>query len=548
MEFLWVEGKTIYAGNSPVLLRGFGLGGWFLPEGYMWKLYKKCDRPRRMEAMIAGLCGEAYAKQFWHRYFDSYITEDDIKLIASEGFNSIRLPLNARHLLGKRNDRLILLPEMLHRLDRCIEWCGKYHIYVILDMHAAPGGQTGQNIDDSEADLPYLFMDAKYIEELSFLWKSLAERYRKEPVIAGYDLLNEPVPKFFSEYNSGVLPLYRRLIREIREIDDKHMLILEGVHWATDFSIFDPFTREEAADNIVLQFHKYWSNPDAESLTEYIEASERLQVPLFMGEGGENNNEWYTTIFPLYEQLNISWSFWVYKKMDCANSPLTFDVPDGWEELLEWIDKKGGLDTKRAVQIFDNFITCIQNSRVNQEVFNALGRKSPVKIPCEAYNACRILSKRVRGARLREQEPVSIVFASGKAGDVDYKRYGGEEQPEDENLLIILSAGDRAGYLFYSEKEAISIKIAMSGGGTLSVATATDCSGIYSCGHSGDNTLDDTLLIDTEPDKIWIDKKSVIVKGFSEYTVALSSTPGQKQYLWLVCDSGYVKADNITIA
>ncbi|MDF2485872.1 MAG: glycoside hydrolase, partial [Herbinix sp.] len=360
MDFIKAVGRELYVGNSPILLRGFGLGGWFLPEGYMWKLYTKCDRPRRMERMIESLCSNEYAEAFWDQYMDHYITEGDIELIAKEGFNSVRLPLNARHLYQKSEQQTQLISKTFERIDRLIEWCRKYQIYVILDMHGAPGGQTGQNIDDSEADQPSLFIEKHYEEELIVLWKEIAKRYQKEAVVAGYDLMNEPLPNFFSQYNEAVLPLYRRLIREIREIDQNHMIILEGVHWATDFTIFDPFTEQEAADNIMLQFHKYWNNPDAESLQGFIKYAEELKVPLFMGEGGENNCDWYTTVFPLYERLGISWSFWSYKKMGCTNSPITFDVPRNWEKLINWIDGKYNLSSEEAMSIFDGFLQSIQ--------------------------------------------------------------------------------------------------------------------------------------------------------------------------------------------
>lgn len=61
-------------------------------------------------------------------------------------------------------------------------------------MHGAPGGQTGQNIDDSPNDLPEAFMEEKYQDKLEGLWVKLATKYKDEPVVAAYDLLNEPLP------------------------------------------------------------------------------------------------------------------------------------------------------------------------------------------------------------------------------------------------------------------------------------------------------------------------------------------------------------------
>ena len=98
MEFLHTNNGVLYCGKNPIILRGMGLGGWLLPEGYMWKFYTKCDRPRRMEKLLRELCGERYAEAFWERYYDRYITERDIAWIAGQGLNSVRLAMNARHL------------------------------------------------------------------------------------------------------------------------------------------------------------------------------------------------------------------------------------------------------------------------------------------------------------------------------------------------------------------------------------------------------------------------------------------------------------------
>lgn len=210
MERLYVEKGRLTAGGVPVLLRGFGLGGWLLPEGYMWRFYTKCDRPRRIEALIEKLCGAEYAASFWERYYGSYITEADIRLAAQNGFNSVRLPFNARHLRE---------PGYLRCIDDCVRWCGKHGVYAILDMHAAPGGQTGQNIDDSERDLPELFMRPEHRDELCALWALLAARYRGEAAVAGFDLLNEPLIRKDAEHNGRLVPLYLRITEAVRRAD-----------------------------------------------------------------------------------------------------------------------------------------------------------------------------------------------------------------------------------------------------------------------------------------------------------------------------------------
>lgn len=439
MDFVRAVNREIMVGDKPLLLRGFGLGGWLLPEGYMWKFYTLCDRPRRMEALIEDLCGPAYGEAFWRRYEDAYITREDIAWIAGEGFNSVRLPLNARHLKKE---------ETWRRIDDCIAWCKEHGLYVILDMHGAPGGQTGQNIDDSENDQPELFQNRDYQRELIGLWRRIALRYREETAVAGYDLLNEPLPEFFSQYNGRVLPLYRELAKAIRQVDPHHMLILEGVHWATDFSIFDPLEESPLDGNCMLQFHRYWSAPDQPGIQPFLDYRERLNMPLFMGEGGENNLDWYKAAFALYERQKISWSFWTYKKMDCRNSPVTFPMPGEWPRLLAYL--KGGPRPApaEARRILDGFLEAVAQGKRNPDVIRALKREAPITFPAEHFDRGYSALKRIPGADYRRGEPLSILFHSGKTGMPDYRRMGGEPQPEAERLYMLLRQGERAVYRY----------------------------------------------------------------------------------------------------
>ncbi|HWQ97692.1 MAG TPA: cellulase family glycosylhydrolase [Clostridia bacterium] len=448
-DFLQCRSKRMYLGDTPVLLRGFGLGGWLLPEGYMWQMEGEYDRPRRMERLIETLCGAEYAVSFWERYEGSYITRADIEWIASCGFNSVRLPINARRMFRFDGQNAAFVEKTVKHIDNLIDWCREFDLYVILDMHGAPGGQTGQNIDDSEHDQPELFTNPLYQDQLCAAWELLSTRYQDEPVVAAYDLLNEPLPNFFKQYNDGVLPLYRRLIAKIRAIDPNHMIMLEGAHWATDFTVLDAFTREEAADNIALQFHRYWSAPDAESLEGYAAVAKRLDIPLYLGESGENNLEWYTAMFPLCDRLDIGWSFWSYKKMNCHNSPVSFARPDGWNTLMEYIHGGSAPTKQRAQEIFDELLDCIRDPVYNRNVICALTRTPPFVLPCEAFDETRIVSARVPGAELRPREKASLIFRDGHLGVPDYQRLKGEPQPEEENIVVRLKSGDEISFFIH---------------------------------------------------------------------------------------------------
>jgi len=386
--FISARGTELVDGQGhKVLLRGVGLGSWFLPEGYMWKMPAEADRPRRMEKLILDLVGPQSAAEFWEAYWDNFISEADIQQIAAEGFNSLRLPIHARYLTGS-DDSSEILESRIARVDTLIEWCVHCNVYIVLDLHGAPGGQTGTNIDDSEFDRPDLFRIRENEDRTVKIWRTLAERYKDEYIIAGYDLLNEPLPNWFSEYNARVLPLYRRIIEAIRRVDSRHLIILEGVHWATDWSIFDGAFDGSFDDNVMLQFHKYWNNPDKESIALYTEAREKWNLPIYMGEGGENNTDWYSGAFQLFEDLDISWNFWTWKKLDTHNSPLSITEPKGWSTLVAAATGEAPLERESALAILDEYIenVKIDNCRYHPEVVRSLFRRPPIRIPAIFYS------------------------------------------------------------------------------------------------------------------------------------------------------------------
>ncbi len=329
--FLQAEGTRLVDGTGrEVLLRGVGLGNWMLPEGYMWRFPQHGPQsPTEIEALVLDLLGPDGAAAFWRSFRQRFVTEPDIARIAAEGFDHVRLPMSHR-LLADALGRPV--EEGYALIDRLVGWCRRHGLRVVLDLHAAPGGQTGTNIDDS-GGRPSLFETGEpYWTRTVELWTEIARRYRDEPVIAAYDLLNEPLPPGRGHHAPALAALYRELTVAIRAVDAVHLLTYEGTHWSTDWSIFtappDP--------NAMLQFHKYWSAPDLASIRPYLEVRDRLGVPIYMGEGGENTPPWLQCAFGLYERERISWNFWPWKKVGTWSSPLSIRPPDGWDEVVAY--------------------------------------------------------------------------------------------------------------------------------------------------------------------------------------------------------------------
>jgi hypothetical protein len=388
--FLHTQGEDIVDEHGQkIMLRGVGLGNWMLPEGYMWRFGGEGDRPRKIEKIVSDLIGPENAAKFWREYRAQFITEKDIQRIAQLGFNSVRPSMNARLFLSE-GENPVYQDEGFELLDNLIRWCKASGIYVVVDMHAAPGGQTGQNIDDSINDEPRLFMDARNQDRLVALWVKLAERYKDEPTVAAYDLLNEPLPERTGaevKYKNQLEPLYQRITKAIRAVDKKHIITIEGANWANDWSVFTrPFD-----DNLVYQFHYYcWDDPtQLKGIGQYLAARQRLGAPVWVGETGEKDDTIYWGTTDYFEANNIGWSFWPWKKMATRNTPYSYQPPENWRAIAAYSRRAGADKPSPAVaqKAFDELLQNIrlENCEFFPDVVNALFHRVPGKVEAENY-------------------------------------------------------------------------------------------------------------------------------------------------------------------
>jgi endoglucanase len=335
-KFITVKGKDIIGpDNKPFLMRGTNLGNWLVPEGYMFK-FKSVNSPRLINQALVELLGPEETKIFWKKFQDSYITAGDIRYLKASGMNSIRIPFNYRlftneDYLGQNNpDRGFEL------LDRVIGWCKTEGLYVILDMHCAPGGQTGDNIDDGYG-YPFLFKSKSMQEQTISIWHRIADHYKNETTVMGYDLLNEPIATYFNadEFNPSLEPLYKEITKSIRLVDKNHLLFLGGAQWDSNFKAFGaPFDSK-----LVYQFHKYWTEPTQKVIQDYIDFRDKYNVPIYCGETGENKDPWVKEFRETLEKNNIGWHYWPYKKMDNTSGIIAFNMPAKYDSLINYTER-----------------------------------------------------------------------------------------------------------------------------------------------------------------------------------------------------------------
>lgn len=341
-DFLKVKGKDIVDSKGNVFyIKGTNLGNWLNPEGYMFG-FSKINSPHMINEALCQLVGPTGAANFWREFKDNYITADDFEFIASLGANTIRVPFHYKLFTPEDYMGLNDPTEGFRRIDSCINWARANNIRLILDMHDCPGGQTGDNIDDSYG-YPWLMTDSVAQQQFVDIWSRIASRYADEDVILGYELANEPVATYWEgeerdALNAALEPLYKRATAKIRESDPNHIILLGGPQWNSHFGNFRDW---EFDDNIMYTCHRYGGAPTKDAIDSYIEFRDMTGLPMYMGELGHNTYEWMSDFADTMRANNIGYTFWPYKKIN-DSSMTGVAAPDGWENLVAFVEAPRG--------------------------------------------------------------------------------------------------------------------------------------------------------------------------------------------------------------
>ena len=343
--FLKADGTQIKDENgNEIIFRGIGLGGWMLQEGYM---LGTGGPQHELEARIEELVGAEKKEEFYDAWLANHMRKIDVDYMAAWGYNLIRLPMHYK-LFTPPIEEEPIEGEITWRekgfamTDSLLSWCKANNMYLILDLHAAPGGQ-GKNADISDYDdtKPSLWESEANQEKAIALWRKLADRYKDEPNIAGYDLINEPNwgfqdinndPNGCAESQNTLLwNLQKDITEAIREVDQNHFVVIEGNCWGNNYSGLPTLWD----DNLVISYHKYWNGNDQGAIQGMLDMRNERNVPIWLGETGENSNTWFTNAISLFEQYNMGWCWWPLKKLG-SNNPLEIKRNDQYQAILDY--------------------------------------------------------------------------------------------------------------------------------------------------------------------------------------------------------------------
>jgi endoglucanase len=310
--------------GTPVLLRGVCLGGWLNMENFITGYAANESLMRRT---VADRIGQDRADRFFDRLLTSFFGEDDARFLGERGLNVARIAVGYKHLEDDARP-LAIRPDAFRHLDRAVAALAEHGVYSIIDLHALPGSQNQHWHSDNETHRATFWEHPHFQDRVVHIWRAIAEHYRGEPAVAGYNLLNEPA----DETRAVVGPFYRRLVAAIREVDPDHVLFLDGNTYATEFGFFD----DEPIPNAVYTLHDYVPAGLGRSREYSAEAARakflersayarRTGTPILVGEfgpiytGHSDEDALRRRILDdqlaLYDEFDASWALWMYKDL-----------------------------------------------------------------------------------------------------------------------------------------------------------------------------------------------------------------------------------------
>ena len=341
-------GRGLYDANGDRFdIKGINFGNLFIAEGWMTvnsigALYNEDGSfqsvneqgvveayeeifQEEFDALLAerianGDFTEEQVEELLDAFFYAYCTEADFKLISDTGLNTIRLPMYYRNFMEGPDDALTMRDDAFEKLDYFLELAQKYNLKVIIDMHGVAGGQSGFEHSGTR-DIDF-WTDETYIAAMCQLWKNIASYYVNErpdlaSTILAYDLVNEPTNR--NEIGTGKLQwdVMDRLYDAIREVDEHHIISIEGVWYTCSL----PNPEKYGWENVLYQYHFYnWNHDKGISNELFYTLMDVLymfcdyDVPKFVGEFNFfGNKEAWDKYLNRYDELGWGWTIWSYK-------------------------------------------------------------------------------------------------------------------------------------------------------------------------------------------------------------------------------------------
>lgn len=385
--FLHAQGRKMVNGKGEqVILRGWGMGNWDNPEGFMIGCAEefelsfqhapmgRMDRGRSLEQIVRETCGTQYLETFWDRWHRAWLGKKDIELLAKRGYNSVRLPIRACSFL-KEEPGVQWNETSFRMLDDVLDWCEESHVYAIIDLHAATAAQSCLPCDDGVDNAPHFFIDEEAMERMYLLMEEFARRYKDRWIVGGYDCINEPLsitPTMF-QLLPKLKEFYAEMIRRFRQFDRNHMFLLNGTQFSSRMDVFDR-DYDPQCHNWAISIHAYaMVSPELMSVSDALQKCEEWNVPLWLGETGtQYEYNWQVTMYELLARRDAGFNVWSFKVCGASTGAccmLYFTPPEGWQQIADYALHGGPKPSyERAQAIFDQYLENAKFENCQEEV------------------------------------------------------------------------------------------------------------------------------------------------------------------------------------
>ncbi len=331
-DFVRAEnGEFVTECGEKIIFRGINLNDDILN-------FQKWDLPANANtqdvfASLESRFGRYGAKELLKKHNENFVSDADLKFVRKLGANCVRVPLRHKTLCRKDNCKGDF---DFDRLDKIVEKCRRLGVYVIFDLHSAPGYQNHGSACAQDEESTFFKSGKEGFEARNAairLWAGVAAHYCDEPAVAGYDLLNRPLYFIPNQTESldVLYKFYRRALKAIRSVDTCHTVIMQIPEGAESL----PETKEE---NIAFGFYSHMNTSfEADAMINRINAV-KSDVPCIVCKVRAEENADY--ILSALNESNVSWIFGDFKG-NGANcifsgtiSPANLDI-DKYDEIGE---------------------------------------------------------------------------------------------------------------------------------------------------------------------------------------------------------------------
>jgi len=235
--------------GEQVFLKGVNIGNWLLQEFWMMgQSTELVDDQCTLESILTDRFGAAEKERLQELFRDNWITDRDWDLIASFGFNVVRLPF-IYSLIEDDDNPYTLRDDAWQYIDTALAEAEERGLYVILDLHGVVGSQWDQHTTGCAGQNEY-WSNSDFQDRTTWLWEQIAERYKDEPVVAGYSLVNEP----WGTTAANLALVMGDLYDAVRAIDPNHTIILPGHN--SGISAYG-VPADQGMTNVAFEMHFY---------------------------------------------------------------------------------------------------------------------------------------------------------------------------------------------------------------------------------------------------------------------------------------------------